>query len=577
MGKLRNIFYLFFTLSFALTIQAQDSLYFFQYPGQRYILMTDVMQWGGGGFLSTTFTTGTVTSGMLINGLRYYYNPFFNAYMAYKDGRVYWNKNGSALLVADFSLPSGSSYTGSIPPGGNLTLTITKTAEQIKIYSNNYQVYFKKDLGIQRSIYTESWGGPLPRTYRKEVLVKEMLCTLPGGAQYYFKSSVNISSTIQVQQTALSPQFKINIQLFHGYGDFIASVTGNLVYSKPGEDTVFESIPLPFLGSWNYGATITAKDSLIRNGYRLHFHFTVIDACLIPNTYRLPATDGYEIRLVIPQSDWYNKLPDFRNFYQRSILSGSDTITTGEVSHKFLIDTVINSTTYKREELFGEMLYFIPGDSNYSAVFYKNVSGVMQEAGRDSLFFSPAHSTPIHYFISGGKVTYQSDRPDSTGGFISRIFHLKGGLNGDEELKYKTRTGPVLLVRYEPDGAGGSQKVIYRLTKVNNQGIITSYNSDDEKLTTNNLPTEFSISNNYPNPFNPSTKLRIATVENSVLTFTLFNSNGEEVSSFTKEYATKGNYEEEINLSGLPSGAWFLSVRGENGKQIKLLKLLYLK
>ncbi|MBK6680161.1 MAG: T9SS type A sorting domain-containing protein [Ignavibacteriales bacterium] len=99
----------------------------------------------------------------------------------------------------------------------------------------------------------------------------------------------------------------------------------------------------------------------------------------------------------------------------------------------------------------------------------------------------------------------------------------------------------------------------------------------EDELTTGNLPTEFAISNNYPNPFNPSTKVRIATVENSVLTFTLFNSNGEEVSSFTKEYAAKGNYEEEINLSGFPSGAWFLSVRDENGKQIKLLKLLYLK
>ncbi len=99
----------------------------------------------------------------------------------------------------------------------------------------------------------------------------------------------------------------------------------------------------------------------------------------------------------------------------------------------------------------------------------------------------------------------------------------------------------------------------------------------EEEITTNNLPTEFSISNNYPNPFNPSTKVRIVTVENLVLTFTLFNSNGEEVSSYTKEYPGIGEYIEEFDLSGLPSGAWFLSVRGENGKQIKLLKLLYLK
>ncbi|MBK7868180.1 MAG: T9SS type A sorting domain-containing protein [Ignavibacteriales bacterium] len=369
----------------------------------------------------------------------------------------------------------------------------------------------------------------------------------------------------------------MNIQVSHSYTDFIDSVKGNLVYSKPGQDTVTESVPIPFISSLTYGTTITAKDSLIRSGYRLHFHFTIVDKCLIPNTFRLPTTGGYEIRLIIPQSDWYNKLPDFRNIYQRSIVSGSDTIVTGEVSHKFLMDTVINSTNYKREELFGEMLYFIPGDSNYSAVFYKSVSGVMQEAGRDSLFFSVTYPTPIHYFVSGGKVGYLSDKMDSTGGFISRIYHLKGGQNDDEELKYKVRTGPVLLVGYEPDGTGGSQKVIYRLTKVNNQGIITSYDGDEDKLTGVDLPTEFSISNNYPNPFNPSTKVRIATVENSVLTFTLFNSNGEEVSSFTKEYAAKGNYEQEINLSGLPSGAWFLSVKDDNGRPLKLLKLLYLK
>jgi hypothetical protein len=49
------------------------------------------------------------------------------------------------------------------------------------------------------------------------------------------------------------------------------------------------------------------------------------------------------------------------------------------------------------------------------------------------------------------------------------------------------------------------------------------------------------------------------------------------MTQFTEEYTAKGNYEEEINLSGLPSGAWFLSVRDDNGRPLKLLKLLYLK
>ncbi|MBK8663531.1 MAG: hypothetical protein IPN18_17725 [Ignavibacteriales bacterium] len=40
----------------------------------------------------------------------------------------------------------------------------------------------------------------------------------------------------------------------------------------------------------------------------------------------------------------------------------------------------------------------------------------------------------------------------------SRIYHFKGGMNGDEELKFKTGTGPVLIVRYEPDSLGGPEQ-----------------------------------------------------------------------------------------------------------------------
>ncbi|MBK7868181.1 MAG: hypothetical protein IPJ75_15020 [Ignavibacteriales bacterium] len=160
MGKIKKTIYLLFTLSLTLTLQAQDSLLFFQYPGQKYVIMNEQSQWGGGGFFSTTFTTGTVSSGMVLNGLQYYYNPFFKVYMAYKDGKVYWNKDGNPVLVVDFTLPSASSFTGAIPPREGLLLTITKSPDRVILSNDEYNVTFKKDIGIQRLTYSTSWGPP---------------------------------------------------------------------------------------------------------------------------------------------------------------------------------------------------------------------------------------------------------------------------------------------------------------------------------------------------------------------------------------------------------------------------------
>jgi hypothetical protein len=584
MGKLQKIFYLFFTLSFALTLQAQDSLYFFQYPGQKYVVQAKIPFWEGGYFTVNSF--GEVTPYKIHNGKQYFNNPFLKIPLAYQDGKIYWLKAGDIeMLLADISLPSGSTFTGSIPPYENETLTISKTATTYLIQGGNDILYLKKDFGLFQKYYSYTWGPHIPGISSEDRTVREMKYQKPDGSYFVYRLPVTDTTKITFANTLMAPSLKVDINAKHPYseglssGDFWESAAANFIYFKEGADTVISSHPVPRHFWFTFSSTLTLNDSLLMKGYRLKVYFELTDKGVGPNKFRHPKTGAYEIKYLIRTPDFYAKIPDFINYYSRWIISGSDTIYQGVVEHNLGSDTVHEMTVYGREAFLGETFYIRSlQEDDVTYVIYKKVSGVLQELSREKHYFSTIDSSTLHYLLMGEKkIALNTTYSDSTGGAISRVYHFKGGYRGDEEIKYKARTGPILIVRYEPDGLGGAQKVVYKLWKVNNKGVDHIVDNYAEPAPPVAIPTEFSISNNYPNPFNPSTKVRIATVENSVLTFTLFNSNGEEVSSFTKEYAAKGTYEEEINLSGLPSGAWFLSVRDDNGKQLKLLKLLYLK
>lgn len=589
MGKLQKIFYLLFTLSFVPTLQAQDSLYFFQYPGQRYLTMRDIThtEMGDTTDFQRYIDLGEVVQQQYVNGKQYYYHPFFSAPMAYAAGKIYWLDGNTEKLFADFTVPSGSTFTGTIPRSTQSTLTFTKTVNTYRVSDWQYSFYFTKNFGISRMIRTYSYLPPLPEWITIEMNVKEMKYRKEDGSYFLFQTPLTVSTGVVIVDTLFTPSVTLKVSSQHPYSgiyrlavDFWDTVKANFVYSKLDVDNITISHRIPRKTKEVFEATLPLEETLLRSGYRLHVYFTLTDKSLGPNVFRYPTEGFREIHYLMKSPDFYIIQPDFKNFYNKWLISsdGLDTSLVGEVEHHFMMDTMVNSTLYKREKLFSDTLYFLTNDSNQSFNFFRRLgTGWMSPVGTDTLLFSSSVPRLLHYIDSGTGVRYQGDFFDTLAGVESRLYHFKGGMNGDEELKFKIGTGPVLIVRYEPDGMGILNKMFYRLVRVDNHGIITQLEEPRKSDPTVTSPTEFSISNNYPNPFNPSTKVRIATVENSVLTFTLFNSNGEEVSSYTKEYTAKGNYEEEINLSGFPSGAWFLSVRDENGKQIKLLKLLYLK
>jgi len=84
----------------------------------------------------------------------------------------------------------------------------------------------------------------------------------------------------------------------------------------------------------------------------------------------------------------------------------------------------------------------------------------------------------------------------------------------------------------------------------------------------NIIPQKFTLSQNFPNPFNPSTVIKYAVSCESNVNISFYNSLGQFVREVSEGNRQPGNYEINFNSSGLASGIYFYSIKAisTNGK-----------
>jgi serine protease AprX len=101
------------------------------------------------------------------------------------------------------------------------------------------------------------------------------------------------------------------------------------------------------------------------------------------------------------------------------------------------------------------------------------------------------------------------------------------------------------------------------------QSIVT--NTDDN----NKVPEDFYVLQNFPNPFNPSTKIRFSVPERSHIKLVLYDLLGREIDVLFNEEMNPGTKELEFNGSGLASGMYLVRMVADNYQ--KTLKISLLK
>jgi hypothetical protein len=85
---------------------------------------------------------------------------------------------------------------------------------------------------------------------------------------------------------------------------------------------------------------------------------------------------------------------------------------------------------------------------------------------------------------------------------------------------------------------------------------------------------EFSLEQNFPNPFNPTTQIEYSIKTAGLVTLKVYDMLGNEVANLADERREPGNYSVEFNAADLPSGIYFYTLISGNFVETKKLILL---
>ena len=104
-----------------------------------------------------------------------------------------------------------------------------------------------------------------------------------------------------------------------------------------------------------------------------------------------------------------------------------------------------------------------------------------------------------------------------------------------------------------------------RLTKVD----------DAVRAVVNRLPEDYSLDQNFPNPFNPTTEIRYALKSGGQTRLAVYNLLGEKVADLVDEKQSPGSYTVSFDGSMLSSGVYFYRI--ESGSYVQTRKMVVMK
>jgi hypothetical protein len=94
---------------------------------------------------------------------------------------------------------------------------------------------------------------------------------------------------------------------------------------------------------------------------------------------------------------------------------------------------------------------------------------------------------------------------------------------------------------------------------------------DDE---TTGIIFHYSLDNNYPNPFNPTTTINYSLASSGKVNISVYNILGQEVATLINKYQHAGEHRVAWNGHGLSSGVYIYRLRSNDFVQTKKMMLM---
>ncbi|MBK9333365.1 MAG: T9SS type A sorting domain-containing protein [Ignavibacteria bacterium] len=124
------------------------------------------------------------------------------------------------------------------------------------------------------------------------------------------------------------------------------------------------------------------------------------------------------------------------------------------------------------------------------------------------------------------------------------------------------------VLTYQEVGLTPDHTYFYKICSYNLFGVSDFTNTVSARTKKNTsvinnlteIPEGFFVSENYPNPFNPVTKIKFGLVERSFVTLEIFNIMGKKMETLIEKDLSAGTYEVAWNASRFASGVYFYRI-----------------
>lgn len=158
---------------------------------------------------------------------------------------------------------------------------------------------------------------------------------------------------------------------------------------------------------------------------------------------------------------------------------------------------------------------------------------------------------------------------DVNTGYFSQGYRIYKTTNGGSSWFMDAMSGaPLYHIAFTPSGKGFC---------VGSSGTILKYQPGTSVNGEGQVPYEFNLDQNFPNPFNPSTVINYSVPGSGIVTLKIFDPLGSEVATLVNEFKDAGTYNYHFSADNfnLSSGVYFYELRASNLRSVK--KLMFVK
>ncbi|MCB0723574.1 MAG: choice-of-anchor B family protein [Ignavibacteriae bacterium] len=204
-------------------------------------------------------------------------------------------------------------------------------------------------------------------------------------------------------------------------------------------------------------------------------------------------------------------------------------------------------------------------------------------SGIQTVLTTPTDTNKVTYkwtkSSSGSNITYKF-RAQKFGGTAFRLLNSNG--NGNDTSITFTKSyldslardfglnGDSLLVTCKAYAYNGFDS----LSTGNSLILNIKTNTVGINLISSEIPGEFKLENNYPNPFNPETTIKYQLPKSALVMIKLYDITGREVSTLVNQQHEAGYYDFKFNASFLASGVYFYRIQAGDFTDIKRMMLV---